>query len=124
MAKHSRRAQDREPAQSWRDLLSSTPERGTIATVDGQRFELVRTDPYVRRDGSVVDLLVWRSWCAECGDEYFVRTSSTAQGGVVRRCGQHRRQGKKLIPGSTRRSSITLILPDPPMRADDREVSS
>jgi hypothetical protein len=103
---------------TWRSILTTLPAPGTIVDVDGQRYELVRTDPYVRRDGTVVELLVWRSCCAECGAEYFARTASTARGGLVRRCRQHRSQGKKLIPGSTRRSSVTLITPEPAATTD------
>ena len=38
----------------------------TTRFYDGQRYDLVRTEPYTRTDGSETELSVWQSECPVC----------------------------------------------------------
>jgi rRNA maturation protein Nop10 len=61
---------------------------------DGQRYELIRTEPYTRVDGSETTLSVWRSVCPVCGEAFEVRTPARA-----RRFEPNRRREKHRRPG-------------------------
>jgi hypothetical protein len=73
------------------------PPLGTIIVHDGQRYELVRTEPYTRRDGHETTLLVWCSGCAECGAPFEFLTS-LRKDGLNRRCDGHKRPGIPVTP--------------------------
>ena len=51
----------------------------TTRVHDGQRYELVRTEPYTRTDGSDTTLAVWRSECPVCGEPFEARTPKRAR---------------------------------------------
>lgn len=73
--------------------------------VGDQLYELARTEPYQRRDGTETELIVWQSHCATCGEPFELRTPSKASKFVPnRRCQKHKR------PGARVESSKTLIL--------------
>ena len=50
----------------------------TIKFYDGQRYELVRTEPYTRLDGGRTTLAAWRSACPTCGEMFETRTTVRA----------------------------------------------
>jgi len=69
----------------------------TTRVHDGQRYELVRTEPYTRTDGSDTTLAVWRSMCPTCGEAFEVRTPSRARRFEPnRRCEKHKRPGVRV----------------------------
>jgi hypothetical protein len=64
------------------------------AVYKGQLYELARTEPHTRRNGTTTMLTVWRSHCPTCGEPFETRTPSLArkfQPG--RRCPRHKRPG-------------------------------
>ena len=64
------------------------------AVYKGQLYELARTEPHTRRDGTTTILTVWRSQCPTCVEPFETRTPSRArkfQPG--RRCQRHKRPG-------------------------------
>src|SRR6516164_3041009 len=69
----------------------------TTKFYDGQRYELVRTEAYTRRDGSETTLSVWQSECPVCGEAIEVRTPKRARKFEPnRRCRKHRRPGVRV----------------------------
>jgi hypothetical protein len=63
---------------------------------DGQRYELVRTEAYTRRDGGHTILAIWRSACPTCGEMFETRTPVRARRFSCRRCPRHRRPGVRV----------------------------
>jgi hypothetical protein len=71
----------------------------TSQTYHGQHYELVRRDPYTRRDGTLSTLAVWRSHCAQCGEPFELRTPANSSKFVPnRRCQAHKRPGVRAKP--------------------------
>ena len=69
----------------------------TTRFYDGQRYDLVRTEPYTRTDGSQTELSVWQSECPVCGEAFEVRTPKRARKSEPnRRCGKHKRPGVRV----------------------------
>jgi hypothetical protein len=46
---------------------------------DGQRSELIRTEPYTRTDGSKTTLSVWQSDRPVCGEAFEIRSPKQAR---------------------------------------------
>ena len=64
---------------------------------DGQRYELIGTEPYTRRDGSETTLSLWQSECPVCGKAFEVRTPARARKfEPSRRCEKHKRPGVRV----------------------------
>jgi hypothetical protein len=64
---------------------------------DGQLYELARTEPHTRRDGTKTELTVWRSRCAQCGEPFEVRTPAKSKKfSPNRRCHKHKRPGARV----------------------------
>lgn len=64
---------------------------------NGQRYDFVRAEPYVRRDGTDTELLVWRSHCAHCGERFTLRTPRGSPKFMPnRRCQKHKRPGMRV----------------------------
>jgi hypothetical protein len=73
--------------------------------IGDQVYELARTEPHIRRDGTETELAVWQSHCAQCGEPFEFRAPSKASKFEPnRRCAKHKR------PGARVKSSKTLIL--------------
>ena len=69
----------------------------TTRFYDGQRYDLVRTEPYTRTEGSQTELSVWQSECPVCGEAFEVRTPKRARRFEPnRRCGKHKRPGVRV----------------------------
>lgn len=68
--------------------------------IDRQRYDLIATEPYVRKDGTETVLLVWQTECAQCSEPFLFRTGLTVHS-VGRRCQKHKRPGVR--PGGKRR---------------------
>ena len=68
----------------------------TIKFYDGQRYELVRTEPYTRLDGGHTTLAVWRPACPTCGEMFETRTPVRARRFSCRRCPRHKRPGVRV----------------------------
>jgi hypothetical protein len=68
--------------------FDALPAIGTVLMLDKQAYELTDTRPYQRADGNMTTLLVWRSICPKCGDEF--EATSTMRGSPPRRrCHAH-----------------------------------
>jgi hypothetical protein len=69
----------------------------TTSFYDGQRYELVRTEPYTRTDGGKATLSVWRSICPVCGEPFETRRPSRARKFAPnRRCEELKRSGVRV----------------------------
>lgn len=96
---------------TWRALLSTMPPAGSVVDLGGQTFTFLRTEPYRRIDGRETSLLVWTSHCAECGKQFWTRTSANSLG-PSRRCRTHRRGGKP-VASRSRKIPVTVLAPEP-----------
>jgi hypothetical protein len=66
----------------------------SIRTFKGQTYVYDRTEPHTRIDGSRTFLSVWISTCADCGDTFEFRTTTSARRFQPnRRCQKHKRPG-------------------------------
>jgi hypothetical protein len=75
-----------------------------LRNFDGQRYELVRSEPYTRQDGGETALLVWQSNCPVCGALFEVRTPAKASKFQPnRRCSKHKRPGHRVNSGGEQR---------------------
>lgn len=90
--------------------FSKPPEIGTIIEVDDQTYELADTKPHTRIDGSRTTLLIWRTACPTCGDE-FELTSGLVCKALNRRCEEHRTTGKPVKGRRGRAVKSRVIAP-------------
>jgi len=84
---------------------------GKVREHDGQRYECVRMDPYVRRsDGALSTLAVWRSPCAQCGTMFDFRTPRQIKRfEPVRRCKRHRQPGTRVQKTKQRAKRLNVF---------------
>lgn len=74
---------------TWHRFVDE-PAVGTMLMADGQRFDLVRVEPYERKtDGMPSRLLTWAGRCADCGEPIEVQ-SGLIVSGLRRRCDLHK----------------------------------
>ena len=85
--------------------FKTTPKLGRVITVDAQRYVLIDTELYVRKDGAYSLLLTWQSYCPECGEAFSIKTG-LRQRYINRRCDAHRRPGVA-VKKSTRKITTT-----------------
>ncbi len=100
------------------DSRSHPDSQPVIKLYRGQRYELVRTEPYTRVDGGHTNLAIWRSACPRCGETFETRTSVRARKFGNRRCPKHKRPGVRVNrtgEADMRQGSGRLV------RADDDE---
>jgi hypothetical protein len=72
-------------------------EEGQILEYDGQRFECVGFQPYVRADASRARLAVMLTECPNCGAPFTIMIPvHAAQFYPRRRCDKHKRPGAKV----------------------------
>lgn len=80
--------------------FTTPPEIGTVLMREGQRYELLRQKPHVRKDGQPTILLVWRSHCADCGGVFEIMTGLISKGCINRRCPKHHSPGRAVTVAS------------------------
>jgi hypothetical protein len=68
---------------------------GTKVRIDGQEYELVRTEPHLWKTGATMSA-IWTSHCADCGAP-IVATTPLGSLGLRRRCEQHFAPGKRVV---------------------------
>jgi hypothetical protein len=73
--------------------LSAIPDPDRM--VAGQAYWRVRSEPYERKDGAMIELTVWMSFCAACGRRFDCR-SVVPDGPGNRRCEAHRWPGVRV----------------------------
>lgn len=61
-----------------------------------QIYTLIGTRPYFRSDGSETVILVWQTWCAECGELMVTTTSQSGKFHPNRRCAKHKRGRRRV----------------------------
>ena len=81
------------PTVVKRIAFDTAPEIGTVLLIEGQRYEISAIIPLQRRDGTPTKAIVWRGYCAECGQP-FEQTSALRANLLNRRCRHHRRPGR------------------------------
>lgn len=67
---------------------------GSAIEINGQRYDLVRHEDYVRQDGAITVLSVWHAECAECGVGFSCR-SAPKRWPEQRRCDLHKAPGRR-----------------------------
>lgn len=88
--------------------FSKPPKPGTVLMVDGQRYEVVRTEPYWRKDGRMSTLIVWQTWCAETGHPFELTTPLKTKS-INRRCREHRAPGRAVSAAGNQRQQDWLL---------------
>lgn len=69
--------------------FAAVPSVGLSIAYDGQVFEMVRSEPYTRKDGGQSALLTWRTNCRSCGEVVEYKTGCEFR--VSRRnCDEHK----------------------------------
>ncbi len=68
------------------------PPAGTVVMFRGQRYEMIGTEPYTRRDGEETTLLRWASHCARCADPMEVKSAIRTKW-LNRRCDECKAPG-------------------------------
>jgi len=83
---------------------------GMMWTHNGQSYECVEINPYVRRDGVEVGLATLGSYCADCGRPFQTKVSVHADKniGLVRRCLSHRNPGRRVGPKRRNRANTAI----------------
>lgn len=71
------------------------PVVGTELAVMGQRYRLIRREPYMRRDGEWSAVLTWEAYCCECGNPFETKSGLRAKE-LHRRCRKHREAGLRV----------------------------
>ena len=87
------------------DRFPAAPAIGDVFTIDGrQQFRCEGFTPYVRKDGTSVELATWSSTCPQC-TETFCQSASRATGGVVskRRCAACKAPLRRVFPDARER---------------------
>lgn len=92
-----------KPIYTTIDFSLHKPEIGDRYIDRGQLYTVTGLSPYVTRDGRNIDLIVWRSLCAECGDEFEAKTPLVARS-TSRRCMRHRKPGLSVNKRRRRRN--------------------
>jgi hypothetical protein len=62
----------------------------------GQPYLLMGIEPYRRRDGKPSRVLLWRSWCAECGETFDFKAPHRKLRDPSRRCQLHAKPGLRV----------------------------
>lgn len=88
--------------------FSTPPAPGTVLMVEGQRYEVVRTEPHRRKDGRMTTLIVWRTWCAETGHPFELTTPLKSKS-INRRCPEHRAPGQAVSAAGRKRRQDWLL---------------
>lgn len=78
------------------------PMAGKTIDYDGQRYVLIGSEPYRRKDGQLSVILSWKSACPECGDPFVVTTGLVIRH-LNRRCPLHHKKGQPVASGKRRR---------------------
>lgn len=65
------------------------PAVGTAILHDGQEFEVVAVEPYVRKDGAASALLTWRTPCRVCGSPVEFKLGKELRA-TRRNCDEHK----------------------------------
>ncbi len=81
--------------------FTQPPVPGHAFVYQGQRYVLIRSEPYVRKDGQHSRLLTWQSHFADCGQP-FVQTTGMGIYHVNRRCDKHKSPGRLVAGGRYR----------------------
>jgi hypothetical protein len=83
--------------------FDAPPTIGTVLSIDGLTFHLLRVEPYIRQtDGLPTQLLVWRGACATCGQSFEAMTGLRSKA-VNKRCQAHKAMGKPATPAARAR---------------------
>ena len=62
----------------------------------GQLYARIGTRPHIRQDGTVTELIVWRTHCADCGELFQTQSSTSTTPSLNRRCERHRAARRKV----------------------------
>ena len=71
----------------------TVPMAGKKIQFKDQRYMLIGSEPYRKRNGELSVILTWQSQCPECG-EFFTTTSALVARYLIRRCKKHRKAGR------------------------------
>ena len=83
------------------------PMPGTALLHEGQRYVVTGSDLHRRKDGELVPIIYWQSYCAECGAP-FECWSGMRSGTLNRRCRLHHAPGKAVTAAGKKHASNYL----------------
>lgn len=87
--------------------LTSVPRIGFALWLDDQRYELVHSEPHIRRDGTRSSVLTWQTDCPRCGNPFTV-TSGLVTKAINRRCEACRKVAWWPVSGKKRSEPIRV----------------
>jgi hypothetical protein len=80
---------------------------GSVVMLGDQRYTLIGTQSFRRRDGSAGLMLRWRSACPDYGCEFL---TASMLGSPTRRCRAHR-QARRTVGAHRKRLSVRFLHP-------------
>ncbi len=86
-----------------RIAFQRAPAIGTTLMIDAQRYVVVETEPYHRKDGQLSAIITWLGHCADCGEPFELRTGLKAQA-INRRCENHHTPGRAVTVAGRQRA--------------------
>lgn len=92
--------------------FKSVPKPGTTIALDEQRYELLGTEPCVRKDGSPTHLLVWGTDCPRCGAMFMASTGLVSKS-LPRRCPSCRVRARRPVSGQKRQVGVQVKVSHP-----------
>ena len=77
-------------------LIKGEPMNHKIWNFGGQLYAKVGTRPKTLRDGSITELIIWRTHCADCGAMFEATSLDYQPKYISRRCSEHLAPGRKV----------------------------
>jgi len=87
-----------DKARLVQSALLKSDAGSAVTTCDGRIFRWHGVEPYTRKDGQRIMLLVWRGTCAACGKPFTVKTPQRLEGTKAftrKHCDAHKQTGAR-----------------------------
>ena len=97
------------PYQRLRIDFTEPPKKGMVVySANGQAYTVVRTEPYVRKDGMRSSIITWRTTCASKEGKPHTFTLTTGLYGYIQttKCEHHRMTRADYAKEAVRRKII------------------
>jgi len=65
--------------------FSEVPKQNSVIKISGQEYVLLKSEPYIRKDGNLSKLLIWQSKCRICNTQFEVKTGLTGKA-ISKKC--------------------------------------
>ena len=68
-----------QPKGFFMFYFSEAPKENSVIKISGQKYVLLNSEPYTRKDGKLSRLLTWQSNCRICNVQFEVKTGLTGK---------------------------------------------